>query len=453
MRFFRSIDIDATPGDVFAWHARPGAFERLVPPWEQIRVVERSGSIQDGDEALLEMRVGPVPVRWRARHRDFVAGRQFADEQVGGPFARWLHTHRVVPSGQGARLEDDVDYAPPLGPFGVLADRLVVRRRLARTFTYRHAVTKGDIETHRRYAGPAMRIAITGASGLVGSHLVPYLTTAGHQVVRLVRRAGGEPGTAAWDPATGEVDVAAIGPVDAVVHLAGAGIADRRWSEAHKRAIRDSRVGPTEALCRRLAALPSPPRTLVCASAIGFYGDRGEEELTEASAPGTGFLPEVCLAWERGAAPARDAGIRVVHARLGIVLSPRGGALKSMLLPFRLGAGGRLGSGRQYMSWVGLDDVLGAVLHALSTPGLEGPMNVTGPAPVTNAEFTATLARVLGRPALFPVPAFALEALFGEMGRALLLEGQRVLPGALLAGGYRFRHPTLELALRHVLGR
>lgn len=298
-----------------------------------------------------------------------------------------------------------------------------------------------------------MRIAITGASGLVGSHLVPLLAGSGHGVVRLVRGRAGGPDTAAWNPATGEIDARVFGEVDAVVHLAGVGIADRRWTDAHKREIRDSRVGPTEALCRWLAARPSPPRVIVCASAIGFYGNRGDETLTEESAPGTGFLPEVCVEWERAAAPAREAGIRVVHARLGIVLSPRGGALKSMLPAFRFGAGGRLGTGRQYMSWVSIDDVVGAVLHALATERIVGPVNVTAPAPVTNAEFTATLARVLRRPAVFPVPAVALETLFGEMAGPLLLEGQRVMPSALLRSGYEFRHRGLEGALRHVLGR
>lgn len=458
MRFQRSVHIGAPPEEVYAWHARPGAFERLVPPWERVRLLSRTGSIADGDEAQLEMRLGPLPLRWRARHRDHVPGRQFADEQVGGPFARWRHTHRFLPAEAGTRLEDDIEYAPPLGPLGALADAVFIRRTMARMFAYRHAVTRGDIETQRRYAGPAMRIAITGASGLVGSHLGPFLTTAGHDVLRLVRRGTGEAGsdeagTAAWDPATGRIDSNVLGEIDAVVHLAGVGIADKRWTEAHKRDIRDSRVGPTAALCRTLAALPRKPSVLVCASAIGYYGDRGAEALTEQSAAGTGFLPEVCVEWERAADAARDAGIRVVHARLGIVLSSKGGALAQMLTPFQLGAGGRLGSGRQYMSWVGLDDVLGAVYHAMRRAEIAGPMNVTGPAPVTNEEFTATLARVLRRPALVPVPAFALRALFGEMAGPLLLEGQRVLPRVLEGSGYGFRHTSLEGALRHALGR
>ncbi len=298
-----------------------------------------------------------------------------------------------------------------------------------------------------------MRIAVTGASGFIGSNLAARLGTSGHEVVRLSRRTPPGPGAAAWNPATGRIDTNALGTLDAMVHLAGAGIADRRWSEARKRAIRDSRAGATAALCRSLAALPEPPRTLVCASAVGFYGDRGDEVLTEASAGGTDFLAGVCAEWEAAADPAREAGLRVVHARFGLVLSASGGALARMLTPFRLGAGGRLGSGRQYMSWVDLDDAIEALLHAIETPAVSGPMNVTGPLPVTNAEFTATLARVLRRPAVVPVPAFALRLLFGELAGPLLIGGQRVLPRVLELSGYRFRHPTLEQALFHALDR
>jgi uncharacterized protein (TIGR01777 family) len=241
--------------------------------------------------------------------------------------------------------------------------------------------------------------------------------------------------------------------VDAVVHLAGAGIADQRWSPSYKREIRDSRVGPTRALSEWLAARPHPPSVLACASAIGYYGDRGDEALTEASAPGQGFLPEVCTEWERTTQAAQDRGIRVVHLRTGIVLTPKGGALKKMLPAFLAGVGGPVGTGRQWMSWISIDDLIGAAYHAMATPALAGPVNLTAPAPVTSAEFSATLARVLRRPAVVRVPAFAIRALFGEMGEDLLLDGQRVLPGVLQRTGYTFRHPRLEDALRHLLGR
>jgi len=446
--FVVRTEVNASAEELFAWHARPGAFERLVPPWERVRVIERTGRLEDGLRVVLEMRIGPVPVRWTAVHRDVVAGRQFVDEQEGGPFKTWRHVHRMIPAGPDrSTLEDHVEFELPLGLVGRLAEPWAVGRRLARTFRYRHDVTRADVEAHRAAARAGrLRVAVTGATGLLGSRLVSFLGTGGHAVVPLVR---GE----SWDPVTGEVDGAIAGSLDAVVHLAGAGIADRRWSAAWKREIRESRVGPTRRLCERLAGLHRRPRVLVCASAVGFYGDRGDEPLTETSPAGTGFLPEVCAEWEQATAPAREAGIRVVNLRIGIVLSPAGGALSQMLRPFRAGLGGRLGSGRQVMSWVGIDDVVGAIHHGLCTPSLDGPVNATAPRPVTNAEFTATLARVLARPAIFPVPGAALRLALGEMAGPLLLGGQRVLPGGLLDSGYVFRHADLEPALRHLLGR
>jgi len=297
-----------------------------------------------------------------------------------------------------------------------------------------------------------MRISVTGSSGLIGSALVPFLTAEGHEVGRIVRSTtAGAAGR--WDPGAGHVDAGAVNGKDAVVHLAGETIAGGRWSAARKARIRDSRVVGTRAVAEAVARADPRPKALLCASAMGFYGDRGDERLTEASAPGSGFLSEVSREWEEACAPARDQGVRVVNLRFGIVLSPAGGALGKMLLPFRLGAGGVVGSGRQWWSWVALDDALGAIRHALVTPGLIGPLNVVAPNPVTNAEFTRTLGRVLGRPTLFPVPAFAARLALGEMADALLLASARVAPERLQQAGYVFRHPELEGALRHVLGR
>ena len=297
-----------------------------------------------------------------------------------------------------------------------------------------------------------MQIAISGASGLVGSALAATLTAGGHGVRRLVRGAAAA-GDIAWDPQTGSIDAAKLEGADAVVHLAGEGIASGRWNAERKRRIRESRVAGTGLVARTLASLSRRPSVLVCASAVGFYGPRGDEELDEASPSGTSFLSEVCRAWESAADPARVAGIRVVHARFGVVLSARGGALAKMVTPFQLGAGGRLGSGRQWMSWVSIDDVVLAIGHALVTSSVAGPLNVVAPRPVTNAEFTKTLGRVLGRPTIFPMPAFAARLAFGEMADELLLSGQRVVPRRLLESGYRFRHEDLEPALRHVLAR
>ncbi len=295
-----------------------------------------------------------------------------------------------------------------------------------------------------------MNILISGSSGLVGSALVPSLVAHGHKIMRLVRRQGAT-GTPEihWDPA-GTLDPAALDGFDAVVHLAGESIAGR-WTPAKKARIRHSRVQGTRTVATAMAKCARPPGILICASAVGYYGDRGQEVLTEASPPGTGFLAETCQEWEAASAAALAVGVRVVQLRFGMILSRNGGALKLMLPPFRLGLGGRLGSGRQYMSWISIEDVVGVIQHALTTDSVKGPANAVSPVAVTNAEFTKTLGGVLRRPTIFPMPAFAVRTLFGEMGQELLLASQRVLPERLRQSGYSFRHPELEQALRALL--
>ena len=299
-----------------------------------------------------------------------------------------------------------------------------------------------------------MKIVVTGSTGLVGSALVPFLEGHGHQVIRL-RRGMPDAGTtdAVWDPAHGVLLPNAVEGADGIVHLSGAGIADRRWTAARKRVLRDSRIQTTRLLCETLAGLSPPPRAVAVASAVGFYGDRGDDALDESAGPGRGFLAELARDWESAADPARECGIRVTHVRTGIVLSPSGGALGKMLPAFKLGVGGMLGSGRQHMSWIALDDLLGAVWQCLADERLQGPVNAVSPRPVTNREFTKTLGRVLRRPTVFPVPAPAIRLLFGEMGDEALLSSTRVTPGRLEASGFAFRYPVLEGALRHVLGR
>ncbi len=298
-----------------------------------------------------------------------------------------------------------------------------------------------------------MHILVSGASGLIGSALTPCLEAAGHRVTRLVRgRARPGWGEVAWEPEAGRLPLPALEGVDAVVHLAGEGIAGR-WTADKKRRIYDSRVHGTQIVCEALRQVVKPPKTFVCASAIGYYGNRGERLLLEESRAGEDFLARVCVDWEAAAAPAAERGIRVVSLRLGMVLSSTGGALGQMLPPFRLGFGGVLGGGAQYMSWIALDDVVGAISHVLTTESLHGAVNLVAPEAVSNRGFTKTLGRVLRRPTAFAVPAFAARLLFGEMADALLLASTRVEPGKLNASGYTFRYPELEVALRHVLGK
>ncbi|HWP94036.1 MAG TPA: TIGR01777 family oxidoreductase [Thermodesulfobacteriota bacterium] len=302
-----------------------------------------------------------------------------------------------------------------------------------------------------------MRILVTGSTGLVGSALVPFLTKSGHGVTRLTRSknfSGGKIGesVAYWNPNAKNIDSAALEGHEAVVHLAGENVAGI-WTQEKKKRIRKSRVEGTRLLSRSLAELGKPPRVLVCASAVGYYGNRGDEILTEESESGEGFLAEVCREWELACEPALEKGIRVVNLRIGLVLSPEGGALKTMLTPFRLGVGGTIGSGNQYISWISIDDMVGVIHHAISKENLKGPVNSVAPNPVTNREFTKTLARVLRRPSFLSVPEFALRILTGEMAEEMLLASTRALPKKLLDTGYKFRYPELEGALRYLLGR
>lgn len=296
-----------------------------------------------------------------------------------------------------------------------------------------------------------MKILISGSTGLVGSALAPHLSGAGHSITRLVRGEA-RAGEAHWDPAAGKIDEGGLEGHDAVVHLAGENITGR-WTEAKKAAIRNSRVKGTRLLAEALARLSAAPKTLVSASAVGYYGDRGDAVLTEESTPGSLFLSEVAREWESATQPAAAKGIRVVTLRIGVVLSPEGGALKEMLLPFKLGLGGRVGSGKQYWSWIALDDLLGVIQLALSNEKLRGAVNAVSPNPVTNSEFTRALGRVLGRPTIFPMPAFAARLVFGQMADELLLASTRVEPGRLKEANYEFRFPQLEAALRHLLDK
>lgn len=449
MRFERRSVLPHSAERVFRWHGRPGAFARLVPPWEQVRLCGPHPGLVEGSEAQFELRIGPVPVTWVARHTEVVADRQFVDTMIRGPFASWRHLHRFEPlAGTESALVDTIDYALPFPPCSRIAAP-AVRGQLARTFRYRHAVTAGDLALHNRLPTQPLTVAITGASGFIGRTLSAMLTTGGHSVIPLVRR---RPGTSErqWNPA-GPVDPATFQGVDVVVHLAGESIADGRWSPARQAEIRRSRAMGTAAIAAGMKAAAPGPRLLISASAVGFYGDRGETLLDESASAGTGFFPDVVAAWEAATDGLEAARIRVINTRFGIVLSPGGGALAKMLLPFRLGLGGRLGHGRQWMSWISIDDCAGALVHLIHS-GIRGPVNLVAPEPVTNATFTSTLGNLLQRPAVAWVPAPALRLLVGGLADEGLLASTRVTPTKLVADGYQFRHPTLAAGLGHVLG-
>lgn len=458
--FSKRSSFECSPAELFQWHERPGAFQRLNPPFDPVSVRSATGGIRDGARVELAVPIGPGPLRaitfpWRLEHRDYIAGTQFRDVQTSGPFRSWSHTHSILPGASGgAVLDDTIQYALPMGPLGALAGGWLVRRKLRALFEFRHTITRNDLALFSRLPAPKpLRILISGGSGLVGSELTGLLSVAGHSVTHLVRRQPRGDAEIGWDPKAGTIEHEKLSGFDAVISLAGENIAAKRWSAERKEALRSSRIETTRFLIEALSAVAEPPKTFISASAIGIYGNRGDEVLNEDSSPGSGFLAELTQAWEASARTAERHGMRVALMRFGVILSARGGALRKMLPPFLLGVGGPLGDGRAYMSWVALDDAVGAIYTALIDTTIQGALNVVAPNPVTNAEFTQTLARVLKRPALIPAPRVALEAALGELAREALLASTRVSPRRLTDYGYPFLFPNLEGALRHLLGR
>ena len=442
-RLFSDV-VDAPLDEVFAWHARPGAFARLAPPWVPARLAAEAASLRDG-RAVLAL---PGGLRWVARHDPaaYDPPRQFADELASLPLSAalpWRHVHEFAEAGPAATRVTDRVFTP------------VPATLLRPMFGYRHRQLAGDLAAHRwarQLHSGTLTVAITGSSGLIGSALAAFLTSGGHTVIRLVRRAPRTPGERHWNPEN--PDPGLLHGVDAVVHLAGAPIAGR-FTPEHKHAIRVSRITPTRKLAELAAATPGGPSVLVTASAIGYYGPgRGDELLTEDSPRGAGFLADVVTDWEAASDPARAAGIRVAQIRTGIVQSPRGGTLRLLWPLAEIGAAGRLGTGQQWLSWTGIDDLTDIYYRALVDGRLAGPVNATAPNPVRNAGYAHVLGQVLRRPVQLPIPAIGPRLLLGGEGASELAgASQRVSPHRLLAAGHPFRHPQLEPALRHLLGR
>ena len=440
---FSSV-VDAPLGEVFAWHARPGAITRLMPPWSPVRVEREAGSVRDG-QAVLRL---PGGLRWVAAHQPgaYDPPHEFADALTSLPLS-WRHTHQFALAGQYATRVTDLVQTP------------LPARVLRPMFAYRHRQLADDLGAQgraRELAPDPLTIAVTGSGGLIGTALTALLTTGGHRVIRLVRRLPRHAGERNWCPDDPGPEL--LSGVDALIHLAGASIGGR-FTAGRKQEIRDSRIIPTRRLAELAAAshITGAPglRAFVTASAIGIYGpDRGDEALTETSARGDGFLADVVAAWEDATAPAARAGLRTVQVRTGLVQTPRGGMLHLLYPLFAAGLGGRLGSGKQWLAWIGLDDLLDIYLRAVLDPDLSGPVNAVAPAPVRNADYTAVLAGLLHRPALVPVPPLGPRLLLGGEGARELAEAsQYVHPERLIDAGHHFRYPELDPALRHVLGR
>lgn len=449
---WRSV-ISASADEVFAYHARPGVFRRLAPPWRKLRVLEESGNMSHGRVAF-EIWFGPVRRRWVAEMGSAVPGRQFVDRQLEGPFASWEHVHRFVPIDEGrSELLDHVEYSMPAGGVTDVFSERPAAKALSRLFRFRHERTRLDLERHAVWADrPRMTVAIAGASGLIGSHLADYLTTAGHRVVRLVRNKEAGPGEVPWDPASGALYHGALEGVDAIVNLTGVNLASP-WTAGRKRAIRDSRVKSARTLAEAIARMERPPTVFISQSAVGAYGSRGDEVITEETPRGEGFLADVCREWEEATAPAAAAGVRVVTPRTGLVVSAAAGAFAAMLPVFKTGLGARVGGGQQYWSWVALDDLLAALEWALHDEELRGAVNITSPEPTRNRDVTRIMGKVLHRPAGLAAPDLLVRRGIIGVGDQMLLASQRALPARLQERGFRFAFPDLEDALRYELGR
>lgn len=452
--FVRRTTIQAPVSTVFAWHAKDGAVNRLTPPWAPVQLVAGKGKgIGKGVDVTFKIKIFGIPMKWHARHIDYKKNKMFRDRQVKGPFSFWEHSHLFHECLTDISvMEDQVRFRLPFGIFS-LPFYGYAQRQLERIFFYRHQVLKYDME-NRVGKIQKQRILISGGSGAIGTALVSFLKTCGHEVIRLVRDHNDRSEDARfWDPYKNILDMDAIGPIDAVINLNGVDISRGRWTISRRAKILASRVIPTQVLVEKMKRMPQPPSTFISASAIGFYGDAGSNMLTEKNGFKDCFISRVCRHWEDASLGAVKAGIRTIQLRIGVVLTPAGGALERMYPPFLMGLGTRLSHGGQYMSWVGMEDVLGGILHILDNKGISGPVNLTAPKPVTNGEFTCTLARVLGRRAPFMLPGSLVLALWGDMGKETLLASARVVPEKLIESGYEFVHPSLETALEHVLGK
>ncbi len=440
--------------ELHAWHSRDGALERLLPPWQNTTVLSKSGGIEPGGQVLLKMHLGPFSFHYQGRHLENIPGRMFRDIQEKGPFARWSHNHFFEDTPEGAQLTDVIEYSLPghaLLPEGI---KNFVTEDLKRMFHHRETVLREDILLHNRCSSRPLRILVSGASGVLGRDLLPLLTTGGHQIFTLVRRAPDPArGEIFWDPEKNILNENDLPELDGVIHLAGEYIGLSRWSADKKRRVLGSRVDGTELLVRTLAARSRPPEVFLSASAIGYYGDCGDSITYETETPGTGFMSEVCSRWEHATKLAVDAGIRTVLLRLGVGLTPRGGALRRILTASPCGYIRRFGTGKQYISWISGDDMISTMLHALTCTSLRGPLNIAAPNPVTNLQLMKTLARITGRPLLCPLPARLLQMMYGQMAREILLSSCRVATKKLEDSGFQFRHPSLEKALRALLGK
>ncbi len=433
---------------VFSWYMRPSAFERLIPPWEKVKILSKEGGPDVvGSQVVLKVRMGG----WRRfvlQHREFIEKESFTDVQYDGPFKLWKHIHRVHRvDDNSCEIEDEIHFIPPLSFL-----KSYVKKKLIRMLHWRHETLVQDLHVQAQYPSSSQRILVSGSSGFIGSSLIPFLRTSGHEVFRLVRRRRDmREDTVYWDPRAGDIQIEDFENFDVIIHLAGKNLASARWTKRLKEEIFQSRCVDTQLLAQTISRVSNRPKAFLCASAIGIYGNRGDEELTEKSPFGEGFLATVCQKWEEASSRVKDHGVRRVNTRFGLVLSSKGGALARLLPLFRLGLGASIGSGKQWVSYIGLDDVVYGLYHCMMNEQIEGGVNFASPYPESNQAFSRKLAKALGSPLLFRIGEKFMDQFMGEMAKETVLSSTKIKPEKLLLSGYDFFCPKLEDVFRRQL--
>lgn len=444
--FYTSI-LPHTQNAVYQWHARTGAINRLLPPWQKVDVLERSGGLNKGAKTRLIMTFGPFKIPMNAEHIDAEQGHFFEDRQIKGPFNYWNHKHTFSHAPEGCLLQDHLTYALPINKLIPQFIDKHIKKELIKTFCYRKKILLHDLARHKEYSTSPLKILITGASGALGKELCPFLTSGGHTVYTLVRRTPENTTEFFWDPEQGNIDD--IPQVDVVIHLAGEYIGLSRWNKRKKEKVIQSRIMGTRLLVN--AMKKAPPKVFLSSSAIGYYGNNKDLHIREDKGVGTGFLAEVCSAWEKEALVAKDLGIRTVILRLGVVLGQRSGALKRMLSAAKIGFPKAFGNGTQYTSWLGINDCLAALLHCM-TQEIEGPVNIVSPYPLTNRAFFAKLAHFGKKPLLPAIPEFYLKVLYGEMAEEIALASSHISSQKLIDSGFVFWEKNIDDSLSTQLG-
>lgn len=445
--FEKKSDFPVSVSTLFDWHERPGAFERLTPPWQKVRVIHQEGSLKERAKVHIQLSLyGLMHINWVLEHGEYKKDTLFVDTQVKGPFCFWQHRHEFTAiNSSRSTLTDAMTYKLKLG-----IGKGKVKKELQRLFSYRHDVLSNDLEVQKAYPSTPKTIAITGASGFIGQQLTHFLMTCGHTVIALTRR----PKTATdilWDPEKGAFDYEKLEGVDGVIHLAGENIASGRWTEAKKKRIETSRIEGTRCLVAGLNKLKTPPKVLVSTSGISYYGNHPSKEVNESASLGPDFLSKVCKGWESEA--LKYKGGRVVTPRLGMVLSPQAGALKKLLLPTFLGLGGTCGKGDQWTPWITIDDVVYGFYKAVIDENISGPINFVAGDPITNKTFTHQLGKALRRPNWFPIPNWLIKLLFGQMAEATLLSSVKAVSKHPIMSKKALCYPDIKSAFKHLLGR